>query len=555
LPSRKGFLLLLLLAAMETLAGFAIIVGSSLLDALPPGYAVFWPLLGSAAAGLAFGLVVARIGPGDRWNRAIVAVGAVATGLGGAAAISHNLPSFLIAAFVLVLLFWRGIVITQEQVDHDDVLRRFGWGFGFLFFGIVWIVARGIVYQRPIWQMMALIGIGYTIVGMVALGTSRLEQEREPGAAAAAALAILFQLALLAGISLAVLQLFSLDVAGGIWHVTRPAFDRLGGALFQLELLIASPIQHFVDLIRPRGRRLANPALTQPANTQPTGKKPRGHRPLNDPLVVGSFVLFAVAALGGVLWLISRVIPRLPHRAPNRGYVERRRGLISLSALWQLLAGWIIGLFARSGEAAVRAVRQSRRRIFGDYPADPVRRVYAQLMRRAARAEAAPLTATTPLELATQLARRWPDHATDFARITEIYIQRRYAEATLAATQVAEIRERWHTVRPAMRPPRARPKGPADRGPLQESAGSATGASGQGWLARARAALSLPDPTEGAKTPGFGASVMLSVVSFAAPVILIIALLVVLALISGSFGAKHGLPEPGDVPLLLMQLQ
>src|SRR5207245_1752920 len=111
------------------------------------------------------------------------------------------------------------------------VQHRFTYGLGIFFVGIVLIVARGIVDQHFVTELLALLGIAYVVTGLTALGVARLERTREPHAGQAVFLAIAFQLGALFVISVGALTLFSHDIGAALWSVSRQFWDVVGGLL------------------------------------------------------------------------------------------------------------------------------------------------------------------------------------------------------------------------------------------------------------------------------------------------------------------------------------
>jgi hypothetical protein len=515
---------------MEITAGFSIVVGSSLLDAIPARYGMFWALLISALVGLAVALLVMIIGPGEPWNR-LALVGGAAVGAGLPAwLVSSNGVSFSFALFLLLIAYWRGISVARERPGHDDVMQRFGFGLGFLFLGLVWVVARGIDSHREIWQMLAFLGIAYTVLTFLALVLARLERSREPGTGQAVALAVVAQLGLIVLVAIGALQLFSYDLVGSLIQHTRPFWDALGATLFRFVTLIADPIQWFINLIRPPGsRRAAHPPIVNPLSTAgPEGVKPK-HPPQSNPAIVIAAIIFGALVVGGILVAIWYAIPRLPHRPRERGFTEERRTL-SLAEVWQLILGWMRRLMRRTAVAAGDAVRAGRRRVFPDLPADPVRRIYAQMVRRAAAVGVQREPGMTPSEFQIRLIDVWPDGSAAFSQLTGAYVRRRYGEVSFADSDVARLREQWHRLRLMMRVRSRQTAAPVP----DATAEPANAERGRRRLRipALRDLFHLPEPQFGEQPPTFGRSVALAVFSFAAPILLIVGLLAFLAIVS-----------------------
>lgn len=453
MPSRKSLALLFLLVTMELLAGFGVVVGSSsLLDATSLGYTTFWLFLLCGFVGVGIGLAVAAFGPGGTRNRVALVAGGVATAGLTSFFISGDIVSFLAAIVLLVIAYWRGVTVTQEQPSHEEVQRRFGTGFGILFVGIVWVTARGIVYHRAIWQMLALLGIAYIVSAMTALGVARVEEMREPGAIQSIVLAVGVQIVLLLLVSTLTLELFSADIFGWVFRVTRPLWDITGLVTFTFLKIVLTPILGLIDLIRPHAHLAHNPAL-QPDQTRQQGNPRRlVSRPDNSlwPTIIGFALVWSV--LTGIGILVWRSIPSLPRRLPERGYRERRAWLVPPGLLWTMFLAWLRAAFKRSGAGAAHVALDARRRVLGPiYPADNVRRLYARLLYRAAGRGVQRSPSTTPLEFQRSLITHWPAASADVTALTAAYMERRYGAVAAAELADRDLDDRWHRIRADMR--------------------------------------------------------------------------------------------------------
>lgn len=538
MPSRRALILMLLLVSMELTAGFAVIVGSSLLDAVSVQYAMYWLLLAAAVAGLIVATLLARYGPGDTWNRVLLLLGA-AVGAGVPAyGASHNAVSFVVAIFLLLIAYSRGVSVAEEPATHAQVLRRFGIGYGLLFLGLIWVVARGIDSHRSIWEMLAFLGIGYTVLALVALGIARVERAREPGSAQAVVLAVAVQLVVIVLIGIGALQIFSYDIVGSVMGHTQPFWNALGATLYRFVTLLAGPIQGFLDLIRPHAhQRPSQPSGVNPAPTLgPNGGKLK-QAPKSSPVAVIAALVVIGLILLGVLYGIWRALPRIERRKPARGFAEERRSL-SPREMWVLLLSWLRRMFSRGTQAATEAVLAGRRRVLGDLPADPVRRVYAQMLRHAAAAGLRREEGTTPGELQLRLAAAWPSGAGDFGALTAAYVRRRYGEIEANEEEVARVQGQWLRLRAVMAQPRA------GVSVVNSSAVAAVAPAEERRRRRWRISLPrlrLPEPAMGEQTPSFGRSTAVAIFSFVAPILIIIGLLALLAIISTTTGGHHGL--------------
>jgi hypothetical protein len=535
-PSPRTALLFLLLLLMELLPGFVLLVGTSLLDATTRGYALLWLLILVAVAGAALGLLVGRLRWRARSQRtALVVGGAIIVGVASFLA-ANNMVAFLASFILLGIGFWRGLVVTSEPPNHEEVQQRFAYGFAVLFFGILWVVARGIIDQRPIWQMLAEAGIAFVVVSMVALAMARVSSEREAGAGGAIALAVLVQLGGLLLLSFLGLQLFALDLAGSIGHAVQPFFDALGRDLYGLLGYIADPVDRFVQLIRPHAKPAASLTPPSPPADDFHGKRPKYHPPVHSPVVIILSLLILAALAAGIGYAIWRVVPRVrPRAAVKRGYVEERRSLVSLSSVWHLVLAALRILFGKGTHAAHGAFSATRRRVWGPaYPSDPVRRTYAQVLWRSKAVGLGMPSTATPLEIRSRLADRWPEGAPEFELVTAAYMRRRYGDITPGEEELSSLRTGWQRLRHII------------KGPSKLAAGLESG--------RTAMAAAMPSPeherperpyprderatrwTEAERLPWRPTGVTLLVLSFSLPALVIIGFLVILAIASGRLG-------------------
>lgn len=535
MPSPRDLSIYVLLVLMEILAGFSLVVGSSLLDITSLGYASFWLFLLVSLAGLTVGLLVSAFGRGGRTSRLVlVAAGVVCAGL-PAYATAHDVPALLITAMLLGLIYWRGLSLSQETPDFGEVRSRFGLGFGLLFLGLMWVIARGIAYHRAIWYMLALIGVAYTILAMVALVVARLERRREPGSGGAVLLAVSLQLGILFLLAVVALQIFALDIAGALWQFTRPVWDTIGAAGFHLVTLLEGPVQGFVALLGSSATHTTHPHIPiLSTSPQLNGKRHRALPPTSHPLIALAALAFILALLAGIGYLIWRSLARLPRRVPERGFVEQRESLWTVGDVWQALLAWLRSLFRQGGAAATGAVQRTRRRLFGAYPADPVRRTYVQLLRRAAAAGAPRAPGITPIEHRDRLTARWPAVAFEITELTDAYVLRRYGDVPADAGAIARVHDHWREIRRVIRVPRGVRPVAEDAEPAPSTAGSI---SREPWYRGLAALAAEPD---GGAVP----TLLLLAVCLIVPTVVIIILIVLVTFV----GTHSGLPLPPRLP-------
>jgi hypothetical protein len=535
-PSRRTSLLFVLLLLMELLPGFVLLVGTSLLEATTWGYGFFWLLAPVAFGGVVVGLMVSQRMWRDRRHRtAVVVAGAALAGL-PAISIANGVVTFLASFILLGIAFWRGLVVTLEPPGHDEAQRRLALGFAILFFGILWVIARGIIGERLIWQMLAAAGIAFIVVSMLALVIARLAQVREPGAGGAIALAVLIQLGVLLLLSLLGLQLFALDLAGLVGHALQPFFDSLGNHLYGLVGYIADPINRLLQLIRPHGKPASTPAPAVQTGSEAYGKRPKYHPPVHSPLVAIAALLVVAAMAAGIGYAIWRAVPRSrPRPTTKRAFLEERRSSLSMSSIWRSLLASLRALFRRGTRGTTRTLAAGRRRVWGPaYPADPVRRTYAQLLRRSDALGLRMQSSSTPLEFQSRLADRWPQGAGEIDLLTATYMRRRYGELDPVQGELASLAAAWQRLRHII-------KGPSRAAARLER--------GRASLAAARRAPEHERPerpfprdrratrwTETERTPWRPSGIPLLVLSFALPALVIVGFLVILLIAGGRLG-------------------
>lgn len=521
---------------MELLPGFALLVGTSLFDATAWGYGLFWLIVLVAVVGAIAGPLIIQSRRSPRWHRAaMVLAGSVVAGV-PAVVSANGMVTFLVSFILLAIAFWRGVAVSAEAPSHDEVQRRFAYGFGILFFGILWVVARGIIGERQVWQMLAEAGIAFVVVAMLALVMARVAQVREPGAGAAIALAVLFQLGALLLLSFLALQLFALDLAGLAGHAMQPVFDAVGRDLTGLLGYITDPVDRFIQLIRPHAKSGAHVTPPTPPANDFHGKRPKYHPPLHSPLVAIAAVLFMLALAAAIGYAVWRTVPRSRSRpAVERPYREERRSLMSLSAWWRTMLSSVRAFLRRRTQAAGSALAARGRRLWGpSYPEDPVRRIYAQLLRRSGALGLSLPTTSTPLEFLARLTERWPEGTREFDLITQAYMRRRYGEATPEPGEVTGLRANWQRLRHTLKGP-GRVATRLERGRVSLAGVMAVPQHEQPMRPFPRyERAGRPVADEQARWRPTG--ITLAVLSFSLPALVIITFLVILAIASGRLG-------------------
>jgi hypothetical protein len=266
---------------------------------------------------------------------------------------------------------------------------------------------------------------------------------------------------IIALIALIAVQIFSINLVGGVWDATRPVWDLLGAAVYNVAALLSSPIQALLNFIHPQIHHSAVQNPGEAVLSKINQHKLKAQKPRGEPIVRLVVILIGLLLLYGLANLVWRVLPHIPRNARAFAFREERRQLVTPGEVMEMFLSWLRSLLTRSVDAAVQAGEHARRRVLGPtYPDDPVRRIYAQMLRRAGETGSPRAPATTPAEFGAQLGRRWPNGTADFARITTTYETRRYGGAPADNAAIEDLRASWHAVRPLMRhvEPQAEPR-------------------------------------------------------------------------------------------------
>jgi len=545
-PSPRDFVLLVLLLLMEMLAGMSLLIGTNLIQFTGPGFASFWLLLPVALLAAVVGLVLASRQLSPRWERTAILSVAVAASVGPSLVTSRRATEAVATVIILGLAFWRGLVIVEETRDHQDVQRHFASGFAVYILGLLFLASRGDINTPTIWHVVALSGLGFLLIAMVALSVARLEHTREPGAGRSVLLVGAIQMGFLVLVGFLALQLFAFDLAGGVGHLTQPFFDGLGRAAFVLVTLIAEPLQHLFQLLHPHNPHISGrPATTRPPLNNPGGKRLKGtkrHDPTNGVVVV----VIAALILAGILALIWRALPRRQHTIRiTPAYRQERQWLLSPLALLQLLLTWLRSLLKGGAQLAGEAARATQRRVRGpSYPEDPIRRAYAQLLHQSASTGLPRPTAMTPQVFEKRLGEQWPDGRLDLAALTASYVERRYGDRELTDERISLVNQQWQRLRALMRAssPTVVAISPETSSLLPESRTAAA----RRWIRPWSRGPDLADTTSKKRWLGRELSVLMALMLAPIIISLLIGALVVgdLAL----FGGGGPSPQPGVMP-------
>jgi hypothetical protein len=442
---------------MELLAGFALLIGSNFLSATSLQYGMLPLLLGGGVIGIAISSLVCGLVLPERWGKIVLMAGAAATALLPAFWLVHSFSPRASVALLLAVSYRRGMKLGEDPPDYGDVQHSFSLGFALLLVSIIWMIARGLVSQSPTWAGVAVTAVLYMVVALIALAVARIDAVRAGGVGNTIVFSVGMQVAFLLLISLGAIELFSLDLASTLGHLTQPFWNVVGGVLLGVMKFVLTPVINLATFVHlhakvghPRPRRpffgLPRRHLVQVQHADTTWLKVLG-------ISIASLASVAVLLL---IW----------HTLPEAGRREAKKRKKSRSRLWYPRGFWSAFLsWARSllrggvGMVAERAAIAKRRMLGPTYPANPVRRVYAQLLARSSKQGLSRQTAKTPAEFLTQLEMTWPEGSQHFVALTKAYILCRYGEANFQDEQIAQLKEHWRAVRSIMRGQAERPRG------------------------------------------------------------------------------------------------
>lgn len=453
--SGRDIALSALFLVMEVYAGFALLVGTGILAdfTLPGGF--FWSLLLAALSGASLVTVMSRLDVGPNLERAVLLALGIGIAVSLARLVSSGWTASPAAAGLVGIAYWRGLAVAWEPPDQESATRRLAHGFAVLFLALLWLTARS--GDSSTWTVVGLVGIGYTEVGVLALGIGRAERVGS-GTLLGVGLVAGLQLAVVLVIGLAGVAVFGDQLARPFVLLVGGAWDDLTRFLVFLARILISPLAGLIQ---------SHPLHPHPLHPYPLKghpRKPVHHAPVAPWPQWVSKTLIALAAMLAVatsivIWLILPERVRTLRR--GRESITEEYSRLSFRHAWRAILAWLRSLFGKSGEAMAGAVQTVRRRTFGPtYPDDPTRALYARLLHQASAVGVTRPTGTTPNEFERILTAQWPAGADDFAGLTRAYILRRYAETEPLTVEIDALRQGWLRVRSTMRRQPARTKEP-----------------------------------------------------------------------------------------------
>lgn len=444
-------------AAMEAMALLPIMVG---IGFVATEDSVFQPaalFLLAAAAGVAASLG-GRLYGRIRWlGRLLLVLGALLAVLLPAWLTTDTTGGTISLVLALGVVYWRGVAAVLAEPEAEDVVYRFTTGLGAFVAGCVVATARGMMFEPRTASVLTLAGVAFVLAALIGLAASSLRRSLGGGGVETSIAALTLFFGAVAAMAAGGYLLVTSHIGGAIATALSPVWDAVVYGIAATLTFILSPL--FALIQRTHFRLPRMPVMKTPntlGHRIPTPQPRPGHHVFishsTDAILAAIVIGVAVLLLGFIIWRTASALGT--RRAPEK---EREDETVewSLGAIWHGILGWIQGLFRGTARATVATVQRVRQRIGGpSYPSDPVRRVYAQVLYRAAVNGLARPAATTPLEFERELTYRWPDGAPDFAAVTEAYIRRRYGEVAPEGDEIASLKERWQRLRTIMRRPK-----------------------------------------------------------------------------------------------------
>ncbi|MGH2447332.1 MAG: DUF4129 domain-containing protein [Chloroflexota bacterium] len=437
-----------LLALMEVIAGFAVLLGSGVLSRAGFSDSSFWLFLGVELIAAVLAAAARSLSRFTRLTQLIVLIGGIlVVGLLDFAG-PHSPTHLAVATLLLGLAYVRGVGQVTEAQEYEDVQLRFGIDLAALFAGLSWALLRGALHQQTIWQPLAVAGVGYLIVGLLTLGVARSESGPR-GAHFFALVAVLAQLGLVVLASLLALALFTRDLAGGLGALLSPIGNLIEDILLEIVQILFVPLTAMENFLR---SHVSHSHAHLPGRFARQARERHVHQVAggsNIPLEAIGIVAGA-AALLALAFLVWRKAARR-RTEPDVGQVEDERTATPLHLVWARLLAWLRALLGRGVKTPLVMAATLRRVLGPSYPSDPVRGLYARLLYRSEKAGLSRGPQTTPDEFERLLAGRWPDASTDFAVLTNAYTLRRYAGVDFDSTDIERLRATWKRLRTIMR--------------------------------------------------------------------------------------------------------
>ena len=377
-------------------------------------------------------------------------IGAAINGsaIGGWQEATTVIPSEFLIALTVLLVWWRGLSLSRQQMGPFSVQRNFRTGILILsFFGV--LLARTSNAIQPVWIYLV-----YLFSGLLALGSARIAVLEGFTGAERTPLNRRWLSGLTTGI-LSVLAAASLAAAVIMGQIDRLAVW-IQDAIYFLGLVALSPLLLLASLLSMLWGRFisASPGVPPPAITP----MPEPESPLipstqitslikqsNADLVEAfKFVLLWGSVVLAILLLIALLRRVLgTYMLINRSQKAELSTYERLGDLASLLRASLLGEAREAVEGLSRRLNRGERLL----AAARIRRIYCQLLDLSKDLGALRPASKTPLEFLKTLEMFFPGLSEDLCIITDAYIRVRYGEYPETQEQIDAVEKAWLRVR------------------------------------------------------------------------------------------------------------
>jgi hypothetical protein len=335
-----------------------------------------------------------------------------------------------------IYAWWRGLTLAQASFDFDGVGFRFRFG--------VLMVALLALINTWVGQIeMNGLLTAFFFFGLLAVALARQEDLGRSEANVALPLKgpwlgiLTGTVVLVLGLGALLALLLTPQGIRFFFDLLRPLEPLVVVILYALLLLISFVVELVFNLVAGLLQRLINPnAGPQPLillQRPPPGilQQPNELNALAaffDPLRI----VCALTLLGGVLLLMAMSLNNIQRRARKRGNESRESVPVSIDL---------------NPLRRLRAWLRKPEWVADDSDVASIRRIYANLVRLAARRGFPRRDAETPYEFMRDLRETLPGATAEERAITDAYVRVHYGEHTPAADEVAKVKEAWKRIR------------------------------------------------------------------------------------------------------------
>jgi hypothetical protein len=348
-------------------------------------------------------------------------------------------PRDVTVIITTLMFWWRGLELAKRPLDVDSVGYHFRAGV------LMMAVSVALVAFMLSWNPTPLVFV-YFFVGPVAVALARVEEASGWRMAIPFPfglgwlLSIMAAAGLVVGIALGLIGLFSgedilqtLALLGPVWRILAMVLIALLTLVFQLLYPIIAYLLARVSKAA-EGLGLQAPQLFSAEDL--FGLEQQAERA--SPFAPYHKVLLVLAIAAAIL-LVALMFGRMVR-------ARRQLGEVDSESVWGKNGSLRRGTRLREGLQALAG----RLNLLNRWrTAASIRRIYAQMVARAAQRGYPRLPSATPYEHVITLLEVWPEMETPIRLITEAYVKTHYGEVPETAAEFETIRSAWLQLRAA----------------------------------------------------------------------------------------------------------